>query len=85
MKLLIDTHIFLWIIFQPEKIPQRLRNKLIEKEAIIYISIITFWEISLKFSLGKIDLKGILPDELPKIAKNDGFEILEMDTFNSPF
>ena len=79
MKLLIDTHIFLWIIFQPEKIPQRLRNKLIEKEAIIYISIITFWEISLKFSLGKIDLKGILPDELPKIAKNDGFEILEMD------
>lgn len=50
-----------------------------------YISAITFWEISLKFSLGKIDLKGVLPDELPKIAIKDGFKMLNLniDTISS--
>ena len=40
---------------------------------------ITFWEISLKFSLGKISLTGFLPDELPSVAKETGFEILNLD------
>lgn len=41
---------------------------------------ITFWEISLKYSLGKIDLRGVLPDGLPAIAKDTGLEILNLDS-----
>lgn len=43
------------------------------------VSAITFWEISLKYSLGKLDLIGILPDKLPFVAKDSGFEILKLD------
>lgn len=79
MNCLLDTHIFLWAIFEPEKITGKLRNLILDSESICYISVITFWEISLKFSKGKIDLKGILPNQFPVIAKNDGFEILQLD------
>ena len=44
-----------------------------------YVSVITFWEISLKFSLGKLELTGILPDKLPRIAKDTGFDILNLN------
>ena len=43
------------------------------------VSAVTFWEISLKYQLGKLDLTGILPDALPAIAKKTGFEILQLD------
>lgn len=79
MNFLIDTHIFLWAIFEPEKIPKKIKASILNRESTVYISIITFWEISLKFTLSKIDLKGILPDNLPAIALKDGFEILDLN------
>lgn len=79
MNFLLDTHVFLWAIFEPEKLPKKLKTSILNSESASYISIITFWEISLKFALGKINLKGILPDELPQIARRDGFEILDLN------
>ncbi len=79
MNLLLDTHILLWALFEPEKLPKKLKTSVLNPESTIFISIISFWEISLKFALGKIDLKGTLPDALPEIARNDGFEILDLD------
>jgi PIN domain nuclease of toxin-antitoxin system len=42
----------------------------------IYVSLITFWEVSIKYSLGKIGLKDITPEELPAVSKEAGFETL---------
>ena len=78
MKYLVDTHLFLWTIVSPKKISQQVRTILLNPELVKYVSIITFWEISLKFSLGKIDLKGVLPDKLPTVATETGFEILNL-------
>lgn len=79
MKLLVDTHIFLWIILFSKKIPKSIKSILLNPENTKIVSTITFWEISLKYSLGKLDLTGILPDTFPAIAKETGFEILELD------
>lgn len=78
MNYLVDTHIFLWSVFSPKKISKKVRDILIKGEFIKYVSLITFWEISLKYQLGKLQLKNILPDELPEIAKKSGFEILNL-------
>jgi PIN domain nuclease of toxin-antitoxin system len=75
MSYLIDTHIFLWSLFSPEKNSKKVINILLNDEQAKKVSIITFWEISLKYSLKKITLKGITPEELPLIAKKNGFEI----------
>ncbi len=79
MKHLVDTHVFLWTVLSPKRISKRVKIILLDTELTKYVSIITFWEISLKFSLGKIDLRGVLPDKLPTIARNTGFEILNLD------
>lgn len=80
MNYLSDTHILLWILFSPKKISKPIRNILLDPDATKFISLITFWEISLKFSLGKIDLQGVSPDDLPALAKKTGFELLNMDS-----
>jgi len=76
---LVDTHIFLWTVLSPGKIPKKIKAILVDPETVKYVSVVTFWEISLKFSLDKIDLAGILPDKLPEVAKDSGFEILNLD------
>ncbi len=79
MNYLIDTHIFLWSVISPKKIPQKISEILRDPEPTKYISVLSFWEISLKFSLDKIDLVGILPEELPDIAKKSNFDIIDLD------
>ena len=76
---LIDTHIFLWLIFDPSKIKTQKLSILKDPKNKIYIASIAFWEISLKFNLGKLKLEGLVPDELPDLAKSMGIEVLEID------
>ncbi len=45
----------------------------------ILVSSISFWEISLKFALGKLELVGCLPKELPLIATQMGLERIAVD------
>ncbi len=80
MTYIIDTHIFLWLLYSPEKLPDNAIKVIKTHENQIYVSDITFWEISLKFSLGKLDLKGIMPDELPHYCNEAGLQILPLDS-----
>ena len=76
MKYLIDTHIFLWSLFTPEKISRTAARILKDPGNRILVSAITFWEISLKYSLNKLALKGVRPDELPEYANRLSYDIL---------
>jgi PIN domain nuclease of toxin-antitoxin system len=76
MKYLIDTHIFLWSLFSPEKISMHIAKIIKESDNRIFVSTITFWEIALKFSLNKLELEGITPDALPEFANQMRFELL---------
>lgn len=79
MKLLLDTHAFLWAAFSPRKLSARARSALVDHGNVVAVSSLSFWEISLKFSLGKITLEGCTPDELPAVAREMQFEILQAD------
>ena len=78
MSYLVDTHIFLWSVISPKKISQKIRKILNDPESTKFVSVLSFWEISLKFSLDKIDLIDISPDELPDIAKAANFDIIDL-------
>lgn len=78
-KYLIDTHIFLWLLFEPDKIDQKNLQILKNPKNKVYIASIAFWEISLKYNLGKLKLNGFVPDELPLLAEKMGLEILQID------
>ncbi len=78
MKYLIDTHIFLWSLFSPEKIPRTIAKIIKEPGNRIFVSTITFWEIALKFSLKKLELKGITPGDLPEFANKMNYELISL-------
>ena len=79
MKYLIDTHIFLWSLFSPEKISKPIAIILREPNNQIFVSTITFWEIALKFSLNKLELEGITPGELPEFANKMNYDFLSLN------
>lgn len=56
--LLMDTHVWLWLNFAVPKVSPSALKSLREasQQQAIYLSPISMWEISLKFSRGKIDL-----------------------------
>ena len=79
MKLLLDTHAFMWAAFSPRKLSARARSALLDHDNVVAVSSLSFWEIALKFSLGKITLEGCTPDELPTVAQEMQFAILQAD------
>lgn len=78
MNYLLDTHSFLWSLFSSDKLSAKAKEIILNNENTIYVSVITFWEISLKFNLGKLKLRNVLPDALPDCAVKSGFEILNL-------
>ncbi|MCP4756402.1 MAG: type II toxin-antitoxin system VapC family toxin, partial [Proteobacteria bacterium] len=80
MNYLIDTHILLWSLFEPGKLRSNTRNALLDQSKQIFVSTISFWEISLKYSLGKLELIGdVKPEDLVESCIESGFDILELD------
>jgi PIN domain nuclease of toxin-antitoxin system len=63
MKYLVDTHILLWSFIEPEKLSENVKSILLDENNEIYYSPINLWEIAIKYSLKKLDLKGLSPEE----------------------
>jgi PIN domain nuclease of toxin-antitoxin system len=79
MGYLLDTHSFLWSVFQPDKLGKQARTIITNSQCNVYVSSISFWEISLKTVLGKLELKNCSPKELPGLAKQMRLDIIELD------
>lgn len=56
MRLLIDTHLLLWWLADSPLLPDKARHLIGEPSNTIFVSAVTFWEIWLKASLGKLRL-----------------------------
>ncbi|MFN3999968.1 type II toxin-antitoxin system VapC family toxin [Algoriphagus sp.] len=78
MKYLLDTHVILWMAYDDTRISKTIREILLHGESQIYISAISFWEISLKYQSQKLDLKGHNPETL-KAGFDQHFEFQELN------
>lgn len=73
MKIIIDTHIFLWALYEPEKINKDKQQELEALSNTIYVSSISLVEIMIKNSIGKLSIH----DDLIKATEESGFELLD--------
>ena len=72
MRIIVDTHIFLWALSDPKQLSSEQRSLLESTANIIYVSSISVAEIMIKKSLGKLEF-----NENPlKAAEQSGFEFL---------
>lgn len=79
-KYLVDTHIFLWMVFEPEKIKPHLLDVIENEEHEVLIASVSFWEISIKYNLGKLKLHGYTPAELLDLASKMAVNVIDIDS-----
>jgi PIN domain nuclease of toxin-antitoxin system len=60
----------LWSFIEPEKLSNNIKIILLDEDNEIYYSPINLWEISTKYSLKKLDLKGITPEKFYEELRN---------------
>lgn len=75
MRLLLDTHAFLWWITDHPKLSSRAR-KAIEETDEIFVSAVTAWEAVTKHRLGKLPDADGRVDRLAEIALEEGMLLL---------
>jgi PIN domain nuclease of toxin-antitoxin system len=75
MKILLDTHTFIWFLEGDKVLNNKIVKAIQSNDNTNYISIASFWEIVIKSSLGKLEMKNSF-DNLIRLTFENGFEIL---------
>ena len=57
MRLLLDTHAFLWWLSNDRKLSTAARDAIREPHAIVHVSAASIWEIAIKAKLGRLDVR----------------------------
>ena len=82
MKYLIDTHVFIWFMMEPEKLSKKVLKQIMNEDNEIFISAISFWEMAIKYQSRKLSLGKINILHLPHIAEQYDFDILNPQTYD---
>ncbi len=56
MKVLLDTHAFIWWDSQPEYFSREIVEFLLQPDTVKVVSVVSLWEIQIKSQLGKLTL-----------------------------
>jgi PIN domain nuclease of toxin-antitoxin system len=57
MRLLLDTHAFLWWLSDDRRLSTTARDAIREPHAIVHVSAASIWEIAIKAKLGRLDVR----------------------------
>ena len=66
MRILVDTHVFLWHIAGDAKMPVTLRHALVDPSNDVFLSVAPVWEAVIKHALGKLPLPAPPAEYLPR-------------------
>lgn len=77
MTLLIDTHVLLWVLSDPEQLAQDCREALVDEHNEVFVSAASVWEVAIKHHLGRLRLPGPLASWLPAAIADAGISMLD--------
>ncbi|MFW6114163.1 MAG: type II toxin-antitoxin system VapC family toxin [bacterium] len=76
MKLLLDTHAFLWMSLDDPRLSDTARDVIAELENELLLSPSSFWEIGIKISIGKYEMQEPLDVFVDREVERNGLVIL---------
>lgn len=76
MKLLLDTHVWLWFIHGDESLPTRFLDVIRDPGNSVVLSVVSAWEVQIKANLGKLTLRRPLDVFLDEAVMQ--FELLDV-------
>jgi PIN domain nuclease of toxin-antitoxin system len=80
MKLLLDTHAFLWLLNDDY---DHLRGKIakelfLDENNTLFFSLASVWEMAIKISLGKLNINQALADFIPEQLAINNIQLLDI-------
>jgi PIN domain nuclease of toxin-antitoxin system len=66
MRLLLDSHVFIWMDISPSRLSAKAQAALSDPNNEVFLSYVSIWEMQIKIQLGKLSLNS----SLPKAIKN---------------
>jgi PIN domain nuclease of toxin-antitoxin system len=79
MRLLLDTHVFLWYITADPRLPESFRAATQDASNDVFLSSISVWEAVIKHGFGKLSLSALPATYLPKQRTAHGIAALPVD------
>lgn len=79
MNILLDSHILIWTLLQPSKLTSKQKEIILNPENSIFVSSISIWEISLKYSIGKLSLGKTTPEDILTASEESGFNLIDLE------
>lgn len=76
MRLLLDTHAFLWWVGDDPRLPARARRLIAGRRNEVFFSVVSAWELAIKAGIGRLSLAESLESFVTRnVAAND-FQVL---------
>jgi|SRR5579871_4171675 len=79
MRLLLDTHIFLWYIAGDAQLPAAWQTVLRDPANSVYLRVVSVWEASIKYHLGRLTLPAPPETYLPAQRQRHLFDSLSLE------
>jgi PIN domain nuclease of toxin-antitoxin system len=79
MRLLLDTHAFLWFVWGAPELSSKARSLIEDRGNQSFVSIASLWEIAIKVGIGKLVLARPLDSFLIERLDGNGFDTLPIE------
>ena len=79
MRLLLDTHTFLWFVNDNPKLSDHLKELIEDTSNVSYISTASLWEMSIKFNLGKLRLDPNYEEFINREVTTSNIQLLNIE------
>lgn len=79
MRILLDTHTFLWAGISPEKLSKTASDLFLDSRHDLYLSIASIWEMAIKCSLGKLIFHKPIEAYILDALQENAIQLLNID------
>ena len=78
MRLLLDTHVWLWWQMSPERLKDKVRHDIASLESEVFLSAVSTWEMAIKIAAGRLQLPAPMDEMIPESLLRDDFGSLPL-------
>lgn len=79
MRLLLDTHSFLWFIGGDKRISEKAKATIADLDNEVFLSVASLWEIAVKINIGKLKLPRPFGELIPEQLMREEIKVLQAE------
>ncbi|NEQ07685.1 MAG: type II toxin-antitoxin system VapC family toxin [Moorea sp. SIO4E2] len=79
MKLLLDTHTFIWLTVSQRKLSEQVKSLLADRQNELFLSLVSVWEMQIKLQLNKLSFNFTLAEVLERQQQTNDLYFLPIE------